>query len=309
MSPSIDLELETAGADLVKRLGGHWSDGKGMCLCPAHADRTPSLSVRVGARSLLFKCFAGCDTRDVLRAIRRLNLDVPSREGEGAPIWQPYRDRVVARVAELWESAQPFARSPGAIYARARGLLGSAATLRYHPRTPLGKGAGVRFRPALLAAVRSRERIVAIERLFLDAATALPAADLDPPKRMLGRPLDGAVRFGLVTDTLGLAEGWETAWSAYMLLGLPVWACLGSERFPHVAIPGSVERLILLPDDDVAGRIGTTRAMDAHARPNRSIEVFLPGGGLNDWNDRLRASRGPIRGGGEGVGMGVRKAA
>lgn len=309
MYSSIDLELETAGADLVKRLGGHWSDGKGMCLCPAHSDRTPSLSVRVGARSLLFKCFAGCDTIDVLRAIRRLNLDIPVHENGDTRTWQPYRDRVASRVSELWNSARAFARSPGQIYANGRGLLGTAATLRYHPRTPLGKGAAVRFRPALLAAVRSRERIVAVERLFLDAATGLPAADLDPPKRMLGRPLDGAVRFGLALDTLGLAEGWETAWSAYMLLGFPVWACLGSERFPHVAIPDSVEHLILLPDDDAAGRLGAARAMDAHARPGRSIEVLLPGRGLNDWNNLLRCPHDPTIGGGEGEGMGVRKAA
>lgn len=309
MSSSIDLELETAGSDLVKRLRGHWLGGRGMCLCPAHEDRSPSLSVRVGDRSLLFKCFAGCNTIDVLRAIRRLRLDVPTHERTGPSDFQPYTERIATRVTDLWQGAQPFERSPGAVYARARGLFGNAATLRYHPRTPLGKGSAVRFRPALLAAVRSRERIVAVERLFLDPATGVPVAGLDPPKRMLGRPLDGAVRFGVPDDVLGLAEGWETAWSAYTLLGLPVWACLGSERFPHVSIPDSVERLVLLPDDDAAGRIGTARAMEAHARPGRAIEVLLPDHGFNDWNDLLCDLRQSLRGGGEGVGGEVRKAA
>lgn len=83
MSVSNDPDLEAAARDLMKRLGGHWANGKGMCSCPAHNDHTPSLSVRIGDRSLLFKCFAGCDTIDVLRAIRRLDLDVPTRESEG----------------------------------------------------------------------------------------------------------------------------------------------------------------------------------------------------------------------------------
>ncbi|WP_298668153.1 toprim domain-containing protein [uncultured Sphingomonas sp.] len=309
MPASNNPDLEAAARDLMKRLGGHWANGKGMCRCPAHNDHTPSLSVRIGDRSLLFKCFAGCDTIDVLRAIRRLDLDVPTVDGDGRPAAQSYQEQVNGRARELWESAQAFARSPGEIYARRRALLGSPINLRYHPRTPLGRGAAVRFRPAVLAAVRSRNRLVAVERLFVDPATGLPAPDLDPPKRMLGRPLDGAVRFGFADDTLGLAEGWETGWSAFMLLGIPVWACLGSERFPHVAIPDSVERLVLLPDDDVAGRIGSSKAMTAHARPGRSIEVLLPGRQLNDWNDLLRHLRGPTRGGGEGVGLGVRKAA
>jgi len=272
MSQTTDLELESAGREIVKKLKGRWSDGKGMCLCPAHNDHSPSLSVRVGARSLLFKCFAGCDTIAVLHEIRRLNLDVPSREAEGSAAPQTRRDWISARIRDLWDSAQPFERCPGQIYTRGRGLLGNPASLRYHPRTPLGKGDDVRFRPALLAAIRSRERVIAIERLFIDPATGSPALDLHPPKRTLGHPRDGAVRFGHAEDTLGLAEGWETAWSAFMLLGFPVWACLGSERFPHIAIPDSVNRLILLPDDDLAGRIGTDKAFEAHARPGRSIE-------------------------------------
>lgn len=41
-------QLEIAGAELVRRLGGHWTGDRGMCLCPAHDDHMPSLSVRVG---------------------------------------------------------------------------------------------------------------------------------------------------------------------------------------------------------------------------------------------------------------------
>lgn len=44
---------------------------KGDFLCPAHNDRTPSLSVNRGNKGVVLKCQAGCDTTEILR---RLNL-------------------------------------------------------------------------------------------------------------------------------------------------------------------------------------------------------------------------------------------
>lgn len=62
----------------AKREGDRW-----RCLCPAHNDHRPSLSICIADNGkLLVKCWAGCDSRDVLRAIKRLtgNHDVrPSR--------------------------------------------------------------------------------------------------------------------------------------------------------------------------------------------------------------------------------------
>jgi hypothetical protein len=37
--------------------------------CPAHVDRSPSLSLRVGERAVLMKCFAGCSIQEICDAI------------------------------------------------------------------------------------------------------------------------------------------------------------------------------------------------------------------------------------------------
>src|SRR3546814_13892029 len=53
--------------NLVGTLGGTWHGRTAMCLCPAHADKNPSLALRQGAPGILVPCLAGCERSDVLR--------------------------------------------------------------------------------------------------------------------------------------------------------------------------------------------------------------------------------------------------
>ncbi len=296
--------LQSQAADLVKRLGGMWSPNGAMCRCPAHDDRSPSLSIRVGETALLFKCFAGCETIDVIRAIRRLSKDIPLSGGgasspSGAdlsPVW------LQQRALDLWGSGRQINGTPAEHYLRRRNINLVPSALRYHLRTPLGRGKQAVFRPALIAALHERSRFVALQRTFLDRDEPRRARDLANPRRMLGKPGQGAVMLAPANDTLGLAEGIETALSAIVLLDIPVWATLGNERLAHIAIPDSVTRLILLPDNDLGGRIGAAKATEVYAMPGRTIETLWPPAGFNDWNDVLRA-------GGKGVGDWMRQAA
>lgn len=297
-------DLHAQAAALVKHLGGTWSPNGAMCRCPAHNDRTPSLSVRVGETALLFKCFAGCDTIDVIRAIRRLDQNIqlsghiatPSPHILLSPQW------LQQRALDLWGNARPLIGTPAEQYLRRRSISMLPPVLRFHPRTPLGRGKQAVFRPAMIAALHERSRFVALQRTFLDPYEPRRARDLTNPRRMLGRPGQGAVMLVPANDTLGLAEGIETALSAILLLDIPVWATLGNERLAHIAIPDTVTRLILLPDDDHGGRIGAAKATEAYQMPGRTIETFWPPAGFNDWNDMLRA-------GGKGVGDWMRQAA
>lgn len=302
-------ELEAIGSGIVKRLGGIWKPGGAMCLCPAHADRSPSLSVRVGDHALVFKCFAGCDNRDVINEILRLDenalhhVDSANLPASGMPtdLWRRQQ------ALRIWDEARPITGSTAEIYLRRRRIALLPRALRFHPRTPLGRGEDVDFRPAMIAALHDgglhdQGRFVAIQRTFFDRDDARRARDLSDPRMTLGRPDRAAVMLGTATSVLGLAEGVETALSAMILFGIPVWATLGSERLHQIALPDRVARLVLFPDNDIAGEIGVANALEAYAMPGRDIAIEFPPMGFKDWNDVLRE-------GGEGVGEWWRKVA
>ena len=282
--------LEALGRETVERLGGAWQPGGGMCRCPAHDDRTPSLSVRVGEKRLLFHCFAGCEAGNVIGALSRLQLLVRApfaerNETAHEPADPGRRNRGAA--ARLWAAARPIERSPAEAYLRSRGLTQETSDLRYHARTPYGRGAQAIFRPAMLAAVRDGSGLVAIHRTFLDPASAA-LADLPVPKRALGRLGQGAVRLTPLGDgVLAWAEGIETAIAATQLSGVPCWATLGTEHFARVALPPSVRRLILFLDNDAGGRRAEKLAREAHRETAIEIEARYPRAAGADWNDVL----------------------
>ena len=85
----------TRAADLAAILGNARRNGRGcLCTCPAHPDRTPSLSIMDGGRvPMVAKCFAGCDSREVLAELRRLGLldDCADHRGDHRGDHRPYR--------------------------------------------------------------------------------------------------------------------------------------------------------------------------------------------------------------------------
>ncbi|HUD90530.1 DUF7146 domain-containing protein [Sphingobium sp.] len=280
-------ELEFQGASLCRRLGGTWQKDRGLCLCPAHDDHNPSLSIRVGRHALLFKCFAGCETRDVLRAIRRLRLPLAERHIPASSSNVPLPQTGAGPALRTWDASASLAGTPAQTYLSGRLLTPPWHDLRYNPRTPLGRGRGVVFRPAMIAAVRERRRIVAIHRTFLEPATASRASDLADPRMMLGRPGRGAVQLMPPAAVLGLAEGIETALAAMQLHRIPVWAILGAERAGHILLPDWLERLVLLFDRDAAGWKANKSARLAYERPGLEIISVWPPPPNNDWADVL----------------------
>ena len=283
-------------AETAKRIcesrGGKWSGTKGMACCPAHDDRTPSLGVSLGRQAILFHCFAGCDQQSVLSALAREGFEVPAlfSGSTTADLPEPTTTRKPSAAAlRIWREAQPLRASPAKAYLEGRGILAASSALRFHPRTPLGPKGRTRFLPAMIAAVSLDGGPIAIHRTFL-STEACTKAGFDKPKRALGGLGEAAVRlFAPVSGKLGLAEGIESAMSAYALTGIPVWATLGNERFGLVSVPESVTELHLFVDHDAGGELAGSRGLAAYARDGRTIHIRKPSSRDTDWNDELTA--------------------
>lgn len=289
--------LDEQARKLVERLGGRWTGHAGLCRCPAHDDRRPSLSVRIGRKSLLLHCFAGCSAAEILASLRAAGTPIGTASGQ-----EPLRcanpagrdgERLRVAALRLWGAARPIGDTAAERYLDGRGLVTGSYELRYHPRAPHGPTPLTRFRPAMIAAVRDESGIVAVHRTFLDPRGPR-LAPMEEPRCGLGRFGSGAVRLGGTAPRIGLAEGIETALSASALFGLPCWATLGTERFRLIVLPRQVRELALFLDNDAGGRRAEALAREAFA--HLPIEVRRPRSTGADWNDVLCAQ---IRGNSE----------
>ena len=298
--------LERRAGEIAAAFGGTWSGAKGMCRCPAHDDRSPSLAIGLGDRAILFHCFAGCSSNAVLEAFARHGIRARDLfDGLGGPIAPViHADKANGHAQRLWRQAKILADTPADDYLAVRNLKLRPPDLRFHAKTPLGAKPDVRFLPAMLAAVRTDEAIVAVHRTFLDTrsgpatktgttAGSVRLARFDRPKRALGRLGTGAVRLATPSEgRLGLAEGIESALSAQQIFGIACWATLGNERFGLVTIPQSVRELTLFIDADPGGKLAEQRGRAAYARDGRIIVTQRPAIEGQDWNDVLVAQRG-----------------
>jgi hypothetical protein len=242
---------------------------------------------------VLLHCFAGCDGRDVIAALRRLGLWSQGGETRECVWLTPERPneatmRRQRRARALWNAAVPIAGTLGETYLQARGIAGPLPdSLRFLPQ--LEHTLRPTRHPALIAAVQdSLGDVTAIQRIWL-ADDGRAKAALDPAKAALGPMRDGAVRLGAASTLMGLAEGIETALSAARLFSLPVWASLGAARLKSVLLPRECRGVVVFADN---GEVGLKRAREACAhfrKQGRYVFLRPPRRPFGDFNDVLRA--------------------
>lgn len=285
-------------------LGGQWRSGKGTAKCPAHDDRNPSLSISEtrDGRALVY-CFTGCSQIAVIDALRARGLWDGEAKGDpgypgflttkhdGQVFMRDARDRLeFART--LWDKAVPARDTIVDTYLASRGIKrGERPALRYLPL--LKHGPSKTSHPCMIAALTDeKERIRAVQRTWLKPDGS-GKADIHPAKMTLGQMADSAVKFGQVGNSLGLAEGIETALSAAQIYHVPVWATLSANRLDQIKIPATVRDLFIFADHGQVGMREATEAANHYEGQGLRVDVIPPkvhfGDGVADFNDAVRA--------------------
>lgn len=275
-------------AEVAHLLGGHRSGNGWLCRCPVlghgrnRGDLHPSLSVSDGDRRLLVHCFAGCDARDVLAALGTRGV---AEHRESPPVMHGNitPDDPTEKAMTLWRASQDIRGTVAEIYLRNRGItIALPPTVRSWTWMIPG-GA----KPAMIVCVECEHLgIVAVQTTIVTADGH--KADIDVPRRILGRLGDGAVRLGKPGAELGLAEGVETALTAMQLTGIPTWASLGANRMDRVAVPPGVRVVHVFADADEAGRSAAERTAQHQTSLGRTVKIYKPPSGCDDFNQIRR---------------------
>jgi len=175
-------------------------------------------------------------------------------------------------------------------YLASRGLwpLPEGCTLSAHATVEyFDEGQRIGRHPALFAdVVDVNGELVTVHVTYLHGGRKL--SDREPRKilsTMTAR--DGcAVRLAPAGEVLGIAEGIETALSAALLDGVPVWAALNTSLLARFEPPGGVDTVRLYADRDEAGLTAVCRLME-RLQGRVRLEVRIPTAPARDWNDTL----------------------
>lgn len=240
---------------LTLSLGGRWYGDYGFVRCVAHKDGRPSLRLRDGDNGrLLVRCFAGCDPRAILDALKQRNIlgqIVAPRPPDLAEIKKQTERRRRRKVA----ATEMFGRSapaPGTVvesYLRGRGInLPIPASIRFagtqtHPHDR-------KLYPVMIAAVCNANRqIVGCHRTYL-RVDGSAKADVPDARLSLGSLSEGCVHLAEAWDVMAVCEGIETGLAYMQLTGIPTWACLSTAGLQNAQLPDGVVHVAIAADVD-----------------------------------------------------------
>ena len=147
--------------------------------------------------------------------------------------------------------------------------------------------------PAMLAPIVRGGEFLTYHVTYLNRGAK---ADVPVPKKILPGPeLRGAAcPLYPAAETMGLAEGVETAIAASMIHGnMPVWAALNTALMKGFDPPPECRHLMIFADNDAhyAGHAAAYALAHRLAGKLDSVTVFMPQKQGQDWCDVLAASR------------------
>lgn len=166
--------------------------------------------------------------------------------------------------------------------------------LRAHPCLPYWDTTGEEPQklgdfPALLGLLTDNDGTpVSLHRTYL-TENGLKAPVPAVKKLVAGGKGNGLIRTSPIEDTLGVAEGIETALGAWMLFHVPVWSAVNVGGFKTFDVPEGVKCVRIFGDNDKT-YVGQSGAYELAARlkrerPDLEVVVDIPRVENFDWAD------------------------
>jgi predicted P-loop ATPase len=197
-------------------------------------------------------------------------------------------DNAEREIVRILASAVPIGGTRAERYLAARGLNASkGADLLFHD--DLTHWEAKRGFPGMVAIVRNASGAqIGLHRTYLDPQKSAKA-NVSPPRKTLGAVGGGAVRLAKPRDGLiGLAEGIETALAVTTACpDLPAWSTLSSIGMESIVLPPDIAHVVLLADNDHAGRRAADVAAAKLEMAGRRVFLALPPREGDDFNDLL----------------------
>lgn len=251
--------------------------------CPAHDDKTPSLSITNKNGKLLWHCFSGCSQEDVMQALKRQGFnadgsDLVKRVGQE----DANKNALIQRI---WSETHLATGMIVERYLNKRGIYHIPDGVRYH--ASLYHAPSLMEYPAMVCGitVNGSNTIKALHRTYLSGSDKAP---IKPNKMMLGSVSGGAVMLAIPEDTLVLAEGIETAISVQQETGIPTWAVLSASNYSSLILPVHVQEIIIAADHDPAGLRAAYNAAEQWTSIGKKVRVSFPKEPGKDFNDCLK---------------------
>lgn len=255
-----------------------------------------SICTHCGSRSGidLVMAMRQCDFREA----RRFVLEQIGTAPVEAPKAPRNNERVLQRLEATWKAARRLdGDDPASRYLRSRGINFDEypTQLRFHNRAAYRHEDGhVTNHPALIAKmVGTDAKAWTLHTTFLDQYGN--KADLPKVRKLapFAVPLGGAVRLSRSADTMGIAEGIETALSAAQLFDVPVWAALSAGAMVKWDPPTTARSILIFGDADsgYAGQAAAYTLAHKLAGKGFNVDVRLPPDVGCDWNDVVMAER------------------
>ncbi len=255
--------------------------------CPAHDDKSPSLSIKQDGEKILLHCHAGCAYEDIASA-----LDIREKNHQRS---NEYQSESFKRIWGEIESINTRPENAASRYLKQRGINSDVfpSTLGFIRELKYSEKGKTSFHPALVGKITNSEGFLkGVMRTYITEDGY--KASVDTPKKCLGEIKGCGVRLGnIVGPVVHITEGIETGLAIYAAINQPVIAALNAGNQKTLEFESCIKEVHMWPDKDLSLTGQRESELAAEAFMAKGLKVILHASNLDipegqssiDWLD------------------------